>query len=76
MNQRSQRWMLRLGEYNMSIQYIQGKDNKVADFLIENQEVIENNIEGSVENNIDENYIDNIHLQHENFNDHMLVLKN
>lgn len=30
---RLQRWLLSLGEYNINIDYIKGKENKVADFL-------------------------------------------
>lgn len=32
-NPRLQRWLLSLGEYNINIDYIKGKDNKIADFL-------------------------------------------
>lgn len=32
-NPRLQRWLIQLGEYNMKIDYIKGKENKVADFL-------------------------------------------
>lgn len=32
-NPRLQRWLISLGEYNINIDYIKGKDNKVADFL-------------------------------------------
>lgn len=33
LNPRLQRWILSLGEYQMKIEYLQGKDNKIADFL-------------------------------------------
>lgn len=33
LNSRLQRWILSLGEYNISIEYLKGKDNKIADFL-------------------------------------------
>lgn len=32
-NPRLQRWLLKLGEYNFKINYIKGKENKVADFM-------------------------------------------
>lgn len=32
-NPRLQRWLIQLGEYNFDIEYIKGKDNKIADFL-------------------------------------------
>lgn len=32
-NPRLQRWLLQLGEYDMKVEYIKGKENKVADFL-------------------------------------------
>lgn len=33
LNPRLQRWLIQLGEYNMKVEYIKGKDNTVADFL-------------------------------------------
>lgn len=33
LNQRLSRWILSLGEYNMKVEYIKGKDNVIADFL-------------------------------------------
>lgn len=33
LNPRIQRWILSLGEYNMKIDYLKGRDNKIADFL-------------------------------------------
>ena len=33
LNPRIQRWILSLGEYNIKIDYLKGKDNKIADFL-------------------------------------------
>lgn len=40
MSPRHQRWLLKLGEYQFEIEYLKGKENKVADFLsrIENSE--------------------------------------
>lgn len=33
LNPRLQRWILSLGEYNIKINYLKGKENKIADFL-------------------------------------------
>lgn len=33
LNPRLQRWILSLGEYNIKIDFLKGKDNKIADFL-------------------------------------------
>lgn len=33
LNPRLQRWILSLGEYNIKIDYLKGKDNRIADFL-------------------------------------------
>lgn len=49
MSPRHQRWLLKLGEYQFNIEYIKGKENRVADFLsrIENNEdVIKDKEEG------------------------------
>lgn len=52
-SQRNQRWILKLQEYNFDIEYLQGKENKVADFLsrIENSPPI--NDQNSSESNMD-----------------------
>lgn len=53
LNSRLQRWILSLGEYNIKINYLQGKDNKIADFLSRiNTDINEiNTIEAVVESN-------------------------
>lgn len=40
-NPRLQRWLISLGEYNFSFEYIKGKTNSIADFLsrIKNDEI-------------------------------------
>ena len=49
-SQRQQRWLLKLQEYNFEIEYVNGKNNVVADFLsqIENSPILKGNadIEG------------------------------
>lgn len=47
---RHQRWLLKLGEYQFEIEYLKGKQNKVADFLsrIEHNEDVNFEKEGSV----------------------------
>lgn len=79
---RHQRWLLKLGEYDCDIEYLKGKENKVADFLsrLENNENTENIRE---DNNSDLNLIGNIeeesecnatiHSTEENLNDHFLI---
>lgn len=44
LSRRHQRWLLKLGEYDYDIEYLKGKNNKVADFLsrVENHENREN----------------------------------
>jgi len=77
-NQRLQRWVLRLAEYNINVDYIKGKENNVADFLSRiNTETNEINLvqenreedlrsEASMSNNVDENEDqDTIHSQEE-----------
>lgn len=68
-SQRNQRWILKLQEYSFDIEYLQGKDNKVADFLsrIENSPPI--NDENSSESNMD--LSDTIHSVEEQLLDHI-----
>lgn len=54
MSPRHQRWLLKLGEYQFEIEYLKGKDNKVADFLSRtkfNEDV--NSKEGEMSPNIE-----------------------
>lgn len=89
-NHRLQRWLLKLGEYNINIDYIKGKENNAADFLSRiNSETGEINVietltqkEGEVTPHTNLNFeIDNmstdnntIHSQEEEQNDHFAIL--
>ncbi|GBP07762.1 Retrovirus-related Pol polyprotein from transposon 17.6 [Eumeta japonica] len=57
---RHQRWLLKLGEYDCEIEYLKGKENKVADFLsrLENSENMENTKEGTFLKNVEDNTSD------------------
>lgn len=83
-NPRLQRWLLSLGEYNFNIEYIKGKNNKVADFLSRiNTETNEINlIDSELEININEERNDNntvemqtIHSQEEEYNNHIPIIE-
>lgn len=77
-NPRLQRWLLKLGEYDIVIEYIKGKENTLADFLSRlNSEYGEICL---VNQNSEEYDIDNIstmatiHSQEEESNDHFPIL--
>ena len=75
-NHRLQRWLLKLGEYDININYIKGTENKVADFLsrIDTDTGIINAINTEQENdNISTNAT--IHSQQEEQNDHFPILE-
>ena len=62
-NPRLQRWLIQLGEYNFKLEYIKGKDNKIADFLsrINSEENEINLIEKNSENsNIESRFLTNV----------------
>ncbi len=70
-NPRLQRWLIKLGEYNININYVKGKENNVADFLSR----IDSNtgeIHSLEEDNISTNAT--IHSQEEELNDHFPIL--
>lgn len=89
MSPRHQRWLLKLGEYDFEIEYIKGKENRVADFLsrIENaneeKDGNRENIRKNSDNESDLNIIDNIedddvsmvtvHSAEENLHDHFYI---
>lgn len=79
LNPRLHRWLLKLSEFNLTVNYIKGKDNQVADFLsrIDNDSgeinVLGNNEDDSLYNNID-NDMDTIHSQEEDLHDHIGIL--
>ena len=88
MSPRHQRWFLKLGEYDFNIEYIKGKENKVADFLsriekdneddtisdkVQNSE---NNSELRIINNIEDDddvSMITIHSADENLQDHFFI---
>lgn len=82
-NPRLQRWLISLGEYNIKIDYIKGKDNRVADFLsrinVDTNEinVVEKNREDSnnLGNENDSIEMNTAHSQEENLNDHFPILE-
>lgn len=67
---RLQRWLVNLGEYNFSLEYIKGKTNNIADFLsrVKNYEInaqIES-IHGDEDNNSMSVEIETVHSQEQN----------
>lgn len=52
---RHQRWLLKLGEYHFDIEYLKGKENKVADFLSRIEHKDETDEKGEYKNEIDKN---------------------
>lgn len=73
-SQRNQRWLLKLQEYNFEIEYLKGKENKVADFLsrLENAPKIneDNESESNMEltetvHSVDEQQLDHIGIKEE-----------
>lgn len=84
-NPRLYRWLLKLGEYDINIDYLKGKENNVADFLsrIDNDKneinLVENdNIsEISMDNNLDtdeRNSLSTIHSAQEDFQNQIKIL--
>lgn len=55
---RHQRWLLKLGEYQFEIEYLKGKENKVADFLSRIEHTEEGNIEPIDTENFTNSYSD------------------
>jgi len=81
---RHQRWLLKLGEYQFEIDYLKGKENRVADFLsrLEDNDYTynENNDKESSINTIanmedeeDNTSIATIHSAEENLHDHFFI---
>lgn len=84
MSPRHQRWLLKLGEYQFDIEYLKGRENKVADFLsrIENSEdTISEEMEGKnteilkfLVNNIEDNEsMATVHSAEEDLGDHFSI---
>lgn len=86
LNPRLQRWILSLGEYNIKVEYLKGKENKIADFLsrintdeheINGLTEIFNINEGrnlSVNVNDSDSLQPTIHSQEEDQDDHIPIL--
>lgn len=72
-SQRNQRWLLKLQEYNFDIEYMKGRDNKVADFLsrLENSPLI--STENYSESNLNVSDTDTIHSADEQLLDHIEI---
>lgn len=68
LNPRLYRWIIKLSDYNLVVNYIKGKDNQVADFLnrinYDSGEInaLDNSIQDSLYNNIDDDMA-TIHCQ-------------
>lgn len=60
MSPRHQRWLLKLGEYDFEIDYIKGKENRVADFLSRLETVNRTNEQENSDNTSNFNTINNI----------------
>lgn len=83
MSPRHQRWILKLGEYDFTVEYIKGKENRVADFLSRLEHVNEKNVRENWDNESDFKIIDNmedenvsmatIHSADENLHDHFYI---
>lgn len=84
LNPRLQRWILSLGEYNIKIEYLKGKDNKIADFLSrlnsENNEINEFTDSTDSEHdtpdiqNDNDSLVPTIHSQAEELNDYIPIM--
>lgn len=85
LNPRLQRWILSLGEYNIQMEYLKGKENKIADFLSRiNTDKHEINVltdtpssyNGGTSSENDNISIQNtVHSQEENLNDKVSILE-
>lgn len=73
-NQKLIRWLIQLNEYDINIDHIKGKENRVADFLsrinVETREI------NQIDDNISEDSMEvqTVHSQEENSNDHFSIL--
>ena len=76
-NPRLQRWILKLGKYDINIEYIKGKDNIFADFLsrlnVDTGEI--HTIEESQQDEDNMSTRATIHSQVEETNDHFPILE-
>lgn len=85
LNPRLQRWILSLGEYNIKMEYLKGKENRIADFLSRiNTDRHEINVLTETSNlnsgrnspeNDDISIQNTVHSQEENLNDKVSILE-
>lgn len=85
LNPRLQRWILSLGEYNIKMKYLKGKENRIADFLSRiNKDRHEINVLTETSNlnsgrnspeNDDISIQNTVHSQEENLNDKVSILE-
>lgn len=80
MSPRHQRWLLKLGEYDFEIEYIKGKENKVADFLsriekTDHQEKLDEEINFNVADTLEDDNASmiTVHSAEENLQDNFYI---
>lgn len=78
LNPRLYRWIIKLSDFNLTVNYLKGKDNQVADSLsrIDNDSgeihVLDSSISNSMYNNVDEGAT--MHSQQEDTHNHIGIL--
>ena len=72
---RHQRWLLKLGEYDFNIDYLQGKENRVADFLSRIEETNEEKTKERNEYNSSMSDINMIANIDDNMSNHITIVE-